>query len=304
MISTFPEYKKLELQDKEELERVTNLFPPYSDFNFVSLWSYNTEGDAEISNILGNISLKFRDYITNEFFYTFIGNNNVEVTIKKLLALAEEKKVLPFLKLVPESNFSNGPEILTTFNITEDRDNFDYIISTESMATLPGNEFGQQRTLINRFKRDNPECEASLLDLSLDKTRQDLESLFSVWSDNKNNTKEESEHELIAIQRLLKDAGSLKILAVGLYKDNKLIGFTLTEVLINSYSISHFTKADTSYKGIFQFLYQETGKQLLERGAKYLNREQDLGIPGLRQAKEQWNPVSFLKKYIISTKKD
>ena len=45
MLPEFPQFKKLELSDKEEVEKFTSKFPPYSDFNFVSMWSWDIKGE-------------------------------------------------------------------------------------------------------------------------------------------------------------------------------------------------------------------------------------------------------------------
>jgi hypothetical protein len=71
MIPQFPSFKKLTPDDREEIETITHEHDPYSDFNFSSMWAYNTEEDFEISRINNNIIIRFQDYITNKRFYSF-----------------------------------------------------------------------------------------------------------------------------------------------------------------------------------------------------------------------------------------
>jgi hypothetical protein len=59
-------------------------------------------------------------------------------------------------------------------------------------------------------------------------------------------------------------------------------------------------KGDTNYKGVYSFLVSESARQLLKKGKKYTNIEQDLGLPGLRQAKRSYAPAVMLKKYTIT----
>ena len=78
------------------------------------------------------------------------------------------------------------------------------------------------------------------------------------------------------------------------------MGFTVYEILSSEYAISHFAKADISYhRAINDMLNWEEAKVLDERGIKYFNWEQDLGIPGLRKSKEKYKPTFFLKKLSI-----
>jgi hypothetical protein len=92
----------------------------------------------------------------------------------------------------------------------------------------------------------------------------------------------------------------LKLLSYGIFIDGQLEAFTINELLPSKYAITHFTKADPTKVGVFEFLYHELAKQLHAKGAFYLNREQDLGLEGLRAAKMSWRPIKFLKKYTIS----
>lgn len=64
MISEFPQFKKLELADKKDIEKFTSKFPPYSDFNFVSMWSWDIRGEMRVSQLNGNLVVRFTDYLT------------------------------------------------------------------------------------------------------------------------------------------------------------------------------------------------------------------------------------------------
>lgn len=87
MIPEFPEFKKLELSDKKDIEQFTSKFPPYSDFNFVSMWSWDIKGEMRVSQLNDNLVVRFTDYLTGEPFYSFLGNNKVNDTAEKLLEI-------------------------------------------------------------------------------------------------------------------------------------------------------------------------------------------------------------------------
>ena len=69
---------------------------------------------------------------------------------------------------------------------------------------------------------------------------------------------------------------------------------------MTSYGIIHFEKAAVSYVGTSHFLKQQTAIDLQNQGCKYINYEQDLGLPGLRKAKAMCLPIAYLKKYSVS----
>ena len=115
MIPQFPEFKKLELSDKEEIQKMTQKYPPYSDFNFVSMWSWDIKGEMRISVLNENLVVRFTDYITGKLFYSFLGDNEVSETAKKLLDLSKAEGLTPELKLIPEHSVKNLD--LSKFNL-------------------------------------------------------------------------------------------------------------------------------------------------------------------------------------------
>ena len=69
--------------------------------------------------------------------------------------------------------------------------------------------------------------------------------------------------------------------------------YAIFSLVHQNYAISHFTKADTHFIGIYDFLMRESAKILIAKGSLFMNYEQDLGFPGLRESKK-----SFMSKYL------
>src|SRR3989338_6050157 len=118
----FPEFKKLEIEDREFVENFTKKFPPYNDFEFIDLWIYNPRTDTTISLLNNNLVVNRQDYITDESFYTFLGTNNAKNTITKLLLKSKEENLAPQLKHIPEISIISSPNLQYFFSITEDQD--------------------------------------------------------------------------------------------------------------------------------------------------------------------------------------
>jgi len=298
LIPTFPTFKNLELGDKEEFESIIKNFEPYSDYNFISLWAYNTENDTRISLLNNNLVLRFRDYITNDPFYTFLGNTNSINTIEKLLEISKQEGFKEELKLIPEINIKDleTPKL----NISEDRDSFDYILSIEEISNLTGDKYHTHKNFVNKFHNTYSPYHLRNLNLLDPAIHDQILNVFYKWEESRRKQRSETEHELSAIQRVLRDANEFKLISLGVYDREVLVGFIIASLEQMNYAVSHFAKADMNYGGVFYLLYHNLAKQLHELGYKYLNNEQDMGILGLRKSKEQWNPTHFLKKYIIT----
>lgn len=301
-IPPFPNFKLLELDDRLRIELITQQFEPYSDYNFISLWSYNVKNDIQISKLKDGLVVRFSDYITGEPFYSFLGSLSNSKQLSIILEYVKNLGLTAKLKLIPEEVILKNPEIFSQFQVEEDPDNFDHIYSSQEMSTLEGSRFENKRYKVNLFKRNYYDVEIKLLNLTENKSKQYVLDVFNLWVKNKNQVLNEAMHEYIAIQNLLTHSDKFDLVCLGLWHKNQLIGFTITEVTHQKYAIFHFTKADSSYEGIFEYLYHKTAQELSKRGCMFLNREQDLGIPGLRTAKESWRPIKYLKKYIISHK--
>ena len=300
MIPRFPEFKKLELSDRADVEKLTQDFLPYSDFNFTSMWSWDTKGEMRISELSGNLVVKFTDYITSEPFYSFIGINNVSDTAALLIEVGKVLGQEAELKLIPEET----AKLLSSdeFVVTEDRNNFDYIHSIKDWSVYAGGDFARKRNEVNTLLASHPTIAAREIDLTDSLIEKSILDLFDVWIDGKvAEGKAYEENEKIAFARLLKTDLSL-LHCVGLFLEDRLVGFCIYEMGANGYVMGHSSKTDKNIHGSNAYLVQEMARIIEAQGGLFFNYQQDLGVSGLRTAKERFRPVSFLKKYVVRVK--
>lgn len=298
MIPCFPKFDSLSIHQHDIINEATALFPPYSDFNFTSMFSYNTEEDMAVSILNDNLVVRFTDYLDRKPFYSFLGNAKVNETTEMLLQFSSEQKLHPSLKLIPEHVAALLDS--TLFSIEEDEDNVDYVLDIPRLTTYAGKKLGPKRNFVNRFKRMH-DWETVLLDLNDPIVQNGVHALFLKWVQQKGINYEDAENEYLAIQRIFHLAPKGHLLTIGIFAGEEFAGFVIVEVLPDGHSILHFEKADAErYVGIYQMLMMETAKILEQEGAKYLNYEQDLGIHGLRKAKLSFDPCAFHKKYIVA----
>ncbi len=300
MLPEFPKFKPIELSDKEAVEKITSKYPPYSDFNFVSMWSWDIKGQMRISALHGNLVVLFTDYLTSLPFYSFLGNNKVNETVEELLQMSKNEGLKPELKLVPEDSIKglDGGR----FHIAEDRDNFDYIYEVESLMEMSSDKFGKKGQH-SRFFKKNFMHEIKVLDLKSPLVKNELINLFNDWAADKDRTSTDYfKNEFSALSRFLNYSESINFFAIGIYLEEKLISASITENTHSIYNLGHFQKSLTSsFKGLNDYLMNELAKMLNERKITYMNCEQDLGLLGLRESKESYLPSHYLKKFSLST---
>jgi len=299
MIPHFPKFKKLELTDKEEIEKINVKYPPYSDFNFVSMWSWDIKGEMRISQRYGNLVVRFTDYLTGEPFYSFLGNNKVNETTKELLELSKKEGLKLQLKLVPEDSLTGLDP--NKFRAEEDRDHFDYLYSIPELKNLEGSKFVRKRNQVAIFLRSYPSAETKIIDLKDKNIQGDIINLSLEWLKKKIELEGIFEsHEEVAISRLLLAINNCYLVGVGVFSNGKLIGFFINELTKSEYVVAHASKVNKSFVGINSFLMKKNAEVLFSFKKLIFNYEQDLGMENLRDAKTRFRPTQFLKKYKLT----
>lgn len=297
----FPNFKSLELSDKPLIEKMASTLTRSSDYNFSSLWSWDTDHTIKICMLDASLVVEFRDYVTGLPFYSILGSGNLTNQAELLLKAAPQQGKDPNLKLIPQEIIQHFDA--SKFRIIEDPDNHDYILDSLSLVILRANEFRGKRSLVNHFLRKyGHDITVQLLDLSQPNIQSQILILFDEWMLARyGGPTEDTSAERTALQRLMQAQDTLDgVLAVGIYDKSKLIGFSIIEIQKNGEGILHFEKALTAYKGIYTYLNRQVCGTFLKYNIRTFNYEQDLGIPGLRQAKELYHPTEKIKKYQIA----
>ncbi len=295
MIAKFPKFSKLDIKHQKDVEAITSSFEPYSDFNFISLFSWNTDGSTEVSDLNSNLVIHLPDYLTGRPVLSLLGGKQIDESLNKLLSSAKELKLVPEV-VIENISHKNG------FNFFEDEDNHDYTYLVEEHAHLPGEKFSEKRKKYNRFVRNFSGrfdvCAADINDVS---ARETVMSIFDEWSKVKNKADKDIKQEKQALKILLDNSHYFDLTLLLMHVDNKPTGFSIHEPR-GDYAITHFHKTLTNYDNIDVFLTSQAAQDLLRRGCLYVNWEQDLGINSLRKAKQSYKPVKMLKKFIIRKK--
>ncbi len=297
MIPEFPEFKKLEFSDKAEVEQFTKDFPPYSDFNFVSMWSWDTKGETGISQLNGNLVVRLNDYLSKEPFYSFIGQNKIKETIEYLTDFSAKNGQGSKLKLVPEEITNQHKS--NDFLYISDHDNFDYIYAVKDFAACAGKKYETQRNQISRFEKKYPDAVVKVY-TDFNEIKGQILLLEQRWKLNKivQDKTLEFRSESEALRRFF-EIRQENFLTVCIFVKDELVAFCVSELLDSEYAISHFAKADVSFSGIYSFLFHKTCMALINKNREYLNYEQDLGLIYLRHSKMSFRPIKFLKKTVI-----
>ena len=174
----------------------------------------------------------------------------------------------------------------------------EYIYRMEDLVELHGSKLGKKKNLISQFKRLYPDYRVVPL------TEEQIpacRALADSWRKEKEQAAHvdheegiEEEHE--ALEITFRNFAELSIRGVCIFVGDRLVAFSICSRVNSEQFTVHFEKNDPEFKGSGQIVNQETARALLPFG-KYINREQDLGIEGLRHAKMSYRPLVLLRNY-------
>lgn len=178
----------------------------------------------------------------------------------------------------------------------EDRGQWEYLYDRNELAELPGAKFHKKKTHVNGYRRRYGEDYRPLGDASNPDGIEHvlrLQEEWCKWRDCENSPSLQAENE--AIFRVVGNWDRLPGLVGGaLYVEDKIGAFAVGEK-VGDMMVVHFEKVQAELKGVYQAINQAFVSHSA-RNVALINREQDMDEPGLRQAKETYNPVGFLKK--------
>lgn len=188
------------------------------------------------------------------------------------------------------------------FEYIEERDYFDYVYYAESLRTLKGRKNQKKRNHLNYFIK---EYEGRVEYKKLDKENfDDCITLLKAWTVNKeeNGDKEEGiDDEFVAIKKIFDHYDVLRedVKISGIYIDNKLEAFTIGEKINEHMAVIHIEKANPEIRGLYPYINQQFLVNEFP-DVELVNREEDLGLEGLRKAKLSYHPCKFVEKYTVT----
>lgn len=277
------------MADKPLLDRLCNdIQPRVSELTFAGLYLFRKAHEYRVSMAGDSLVVLGKGYNGSAYFLPPLGGD----VAKALKVMFADGQTLYGADDLFAARHLKGNAV----QITELRDSSDYLYLREELALLPGSRFHKKKNRINYFTshhdytvtlfyREHLNGCLNLLD-KLDQSFQyDIESSLRM--------------EMEATNEALQSAEILGIEGIVIIMNDHVAAFALGERLNRDTSVCHFEKADPFTEGLYQLVNREFARLLFQE-CRYLNREQDLGNMGLRNAKLSYHPAELVKKYLVS----
>lgn len=297
------EFKELTIEDKNIFENYlekfntqvselsfTNLFIWREKYGFSYsiiddfLWILNETKDGRwyFSPPIGDYTLDLEKSIRT--LKTYLEKSDRDLIIKKA-----SKNVLTKLKAIDQLQL----------DYQENRDAFDYVYDFQELIALEGNDFHSKKNHVNQFLKKYDQWSYESITLE---NIYECKEMQRRWCAKRNCLNIEGlmyedkaiDEAVYYYKELDFEGGLIRI-------NGQVEAFTFSERLNDETLVIHIEKANTDYHGLYNMINQQHLMNIDET-YQYVNREQDLGIEGLRRAKLSYNPIKLMKKYIIEIK--
>lgn len=180
-----------------------------------------------------------------------------------------------------------------------DRDNADYVYSAKALVELKGRKLHKKKNLLSQFLRNHPDYTCEKMSA---RHADECFTLAEKWCEVKNCEQLGFTHESSALKRAMERFEELGQEGLIIRDRGGVVAFSIFDRQNRNTAAVHFEKYNGEVKGSAQAINWETARYLAP-AYEYVNREQDLGIEGLRRAKESYCPAFVVKTYVLRRKR-
>ncbi|HJX54975.1 MAG TPA: phosphatidylglycerol lysyltransferase domain-containing protein [Polyangia bacterium] len=220
-----------------------------------------------------------------------------EALQETLLAHARELPAPLVIESVSAEFLARHPAFAAHFHVVANRDSANYVYQTEDLAALAGHRYAKKRNLIQQATR--------LYDWRIEPLGpQHSKECLEVGDDiAAKRTTLTLQQESRALATAIRDFGALGLAGLLLRIDDRPAAFSIYDRLNPTTALVLFERALRDKKGLYQAINQETARAIAAQGLRFINREEDLGDPGLRRAKLSYHPVRLEAKHTLTLRR-
>ena len=288
-------FRKLTIEDKAMLDGVLMASSKQScEYSFGNLYLWGRKYVAEVDGFL-----LIESRYDRKIVYLFpVGQGDVRCALDALLRDAEKRRLNCCIGALTEEDCRLVEQLYPgKFSFYCDRDSYDYVYAMEDLAQLKGRKFQKKRNHLNRFRKEHETAQIVPLD---DSNLETARALARQWYEKRCAENPDGDYHLEerALSRAFESFCQLGMEGVALVEDGKMMAFAMGSRLNHDTFDIHFEKALETDEGTYAAINQGFAAYLQEKypDVKWLNREDDMGIEGLRKAKLSYNPTLLVTK--------
>ena len=293
----FPDFKPIEMIDRDFLhEKFSSYQPETSELNFTNLFMWRSYYGFEWSTYKDWVLILTTSEKEKWGFFPPVGPpDRSDVTYRILEWLRDEKKEKNPRIRRADGRLVSEVERDSRLTVCETRDHFDYIYNSSDLIQLVGRKYHAKRNHINKFRRlytfEYQPLSVKMIPSCI--------RLFQKWCEHRNCLDDfDLRAECESVHLVFFNYNDLHVKGGIIKIDGHVMAFTVGEQITNEMAVIHIEKADPEIPQLYTVINQQFCEHTWQ-DVRFINREQDLGKPGLQKAKGSYYPHHFVKKYEI-----
>jgi hypothetical protein len=285
-VPVFPEFREILLTDKELFEHhVSKNQKSSSEYTFTNFYIWRECDRSQLTMINNNLCIEASPDGEQPYFFEPLGENKIEETIK--ICLSRTPRFSRISEEFAQAHFIGKAGL----KIEQDPNNSDYIYRTADLIELKGKKYDGKRNKIKKFLKNNSPVYHAMTEAHI----PDSLKLLDKWTKPRKSGvcfDEPAKEMMNNFSELKPRGGIIRI------KGN-IEAFTVGEKINNDTAVIYIEIANPDIDGLAQYINQMFCKHEWG-GIQFINREQDLGDPGLRKAKLSYHPIKMINKYSVT----
>lgn len=289
------EFEKIALEHKALYE---SFFPDGDakgcEFSFANLYLWGRQSFALTE---GCVAL-FSQFSRRSVYPYPVGDGDKKAVLDRIIEDANERGIPCRITGLSKSARETVEELYPQrFRFHSDEDSFDYVYSIDDLADLKGKKYQSKRNHINRFKEACPDYRAEpISEDNIGLVRKMVEG----WYKEKLSENPNADYymEEAALEKAFRDYRELCLEGMAVISGGEVVAFAIASRMTEDTFDVHFEKARSDIQGAYAIINNEFAKYIREKypEVRFLDREEDMGLEGLRKAKLSYHPHHMIEK--------
>lgn len=290
------DFQKFDIARRDEYNRyLQNCGERGCEYSFANL---NLWGRQQVAFLDGFLVL-FSQFHRSSVYPFPIGSGNIKPVLDAIIHDARTRGMICRLTCLTAADCMTLEELYPgKFQIHPDRNSCDYLYKIEDLATLAGRKYQKKRNHLNKFRGNHPGCRVLSLDA---RTAGAAQAMVEDWYDARIAQDPQADYHLEqrAMHRAFVHMDALGLEGLVLEENGQILAMTMGSRLSQNTFDIHFEKAREDVDGAYTAMNQAFAAHLHEKypELRFLNREDDMGIPGLRNSKLSYHPHRLVTKF-------
>lgn len=289
------DFQRLDLNNKAQYDSyLTACGERGCEYSFTNLFLWGRQKAAFVD---GRLAL-FSQFNRRSVYPFPVGQGDLKCVMDAIIHDAGKRGIPCYVTSLTEEDSRTLEELYPgRFRIYTDRDTFDYIYSIDDLADLKGRKYQKKRNHIHRFEENHPDYQVLPLD---ETTRVAAFTMLQQWYDDRCAADSHADFHLeqLALERAFAFYAQLGLEGLVLMDGGKVLAFTMGSRLNENTFDVHFEKALDIADGAYPTINRAFARHIREKypQVRWLNREDDMGLEGLRKAKLSYYPDRMVEK--------